>query len=1652
MTYEHTHTTASPRRHLRLASVVGLLLFTGCGDMCDPPPPPGDGGTEATLEWTAPRNDNTLFREADDLDGDAEGIQISVRLSYTGTDTELTLTVDNDGDTETYTATVSGNTVEFDDVTIPHSGDEENPAASTLTVSASDVDEDAVRNVLGFLDDDPPPEPSCVFNVPQAGDTIEDDNPGLAGFQINTTVHCINVSPGTDVEVFVVGSDVGTGTLDAALTAQVVIGTDTPTEPTAAVLTVRASGLPNSASTINVTLDPGNVVLCDATITAPSTGDMFGAGSADADPATPGFQVDVEVSTDPSCANGDVEVSDGTNTETATLDPQGNGVVTFTLANGASTLTATASLNGTTGTSDSVDVTYTEPAFSGINFVIADAATCAHGDSCINAAVADADTNSGTFEADITVVVAAIGGACPFNAADLSVGGTALANTVAYVLNGTDCEAAFGPVTVHADGNIDETTIVLESNITSGGTSQLASHDLVIDRVAPSVTWFDSNNDVLNIADDQQAGGDVDYLILATATGMTGATLQYVEQGVGNVGTPCNLTMSPERCDLSMTHADGTFTVEATGADRNGNPMAANSLTLTFDGTRPCVESFSLDRAGGDLSVDASEGSTQTLTVTFGADCAIEDGQTVTVTSSLSGAFPTATTSSNTAVFTDLNFIDGTHTLTVAAADAAGNDVDTGSNTGTVEVDTSAPTCVIAAPTATTLLVADDLEPGTPDLQVDFQVTSDGDSAVFTIDAVDGGSEAVSGGALTSRKTLTQGGHTISVTCSDAIGNATTTADYVVDVDSVGPTVAFDNPPAAIGSADDTDGGAPGVQTTLAIAYTDVDPGQTIEIYAADGAGQPTGAPIGTFTAAVANGTVNIDVSFLGDCSGCRFVATASDDSGNTAVSAVVTIDITTGTYAGTFVTPDGANDPLAINLAIDGNAGDGAQVAVVVNTTAPDGSDAMLYINGTLIETVTVSSGTATFSSTTVSPATGTMEVTFFNSGTSVAGTTGVRNYVVDQDAPTIAWVTPDAADAPIAFTFNADATPANVAANDNNAAAGYQQSATLNVQGCGGEALTITSGATNVLAVAVTVATDNEPTQTVSLSIPDGAGQTLTASCTDAAGNTGTADLDGDVDTVPPATPSTFAATVTDHARGNINLDWEVPGDDGLVGAATLTSFFMLDQGEVNDVNFDTMLASGTDLGLTGTAGDTPTTALTGFFFHNTYRLAMRATDDLGNVSGVASATFTPDLASHSLTQADDGNDADLYGSVLNVTRGDLDNDGRNDLVFGAPGRGASCFLGFCEGEIHILYGEADTATLQAASPQTLSGTGFGGGLGYDLDIVRSLDGDAIDDLLVNVYETNEDVEFFAGADNTTISDSSAKWTTGTFDQNDGSPVTGIGDINNDGNQDFIVGKYNGTIQRRFELVFGDGAAPAASQNYSANTLKNVELLSPNVNGQGASTAVALGDLNGDGVDDFAVGFTDVSTGANSEIYVVLGRDESAGAPGSEWGNDTAEQSLDVTVAAGFTALPATNTSAQKMGAQLSAGDINGDGDIDIVGAANNRAFVWFGNGDGTFNEGFLITSDGFSSKVQRTGLVAGDLNGDGYDDIVVRGDQGVNVYFGSDSTANRTTPDSAFSLGSSQAGYTLGAPGDLNGDGLDDIVVGLGTANTVWILTGP
>ena len=293
---------------------------------------------------------------------------------------------------------------------------------------------------------------------------------------------------------------------------------------------------------------------------------------------------------------------------------------------------------------------------------------------------------------------------------------------------------------------------------------------------------------------------------------------------------------------------------------------------------------------------------------------------------------------------------------------------------------------------------------------------------------------------------------------------------------------------------------------------------------------------------------------------------------------------------------------------------------------------------------------------------------------------------------------------------------------------------------------------------------------------------------------------------------------------------------------------------------------------------------------------------------------------------------------------------------------------------------------------------------------------------------------------------------WTSVGDDQDDaifGASVSVAGDVNGDGYSDVIVGATTFDTPN-----FNAGKAYVYLGGASGLSTTPVWTSSGDNEDQGwfGTSVASAGDVDNDGYDDIIVGaiFDDGATQHSGKAYVYLGG-PSGPATSPLWTSHGDDQSLD------------------EYGASVaSAGDVNNDGYDDIVVGATQRdlgpstaygkAFLYHGGPGGPSPAADWMTlGEDIRSHFGNSVASAGDVNNDGYSDVIVGSYSfstvNVNagkayVYLGG--VAGLSTTAVWSSSGDDQAmaqyGISVGSAGDVDGDGFDDVIVGAHRFDTV------
>src|SRR5688572_665638 len=404
-----------------------------------------------------------------------------------------------------------------------------------------------------------------------------------------------------------------------------------------------------------------------------------------------------------------------------------------------------------------------------------------------------------------------------------------------------------------------------------------------------------------------------------------------------------------------------------------------------------------------------------------------------------------------------------------------------------------------------------------------------------------------------------------------------------------------------------------------------------------------------------------------------------------------------------------------------------------------------------------------------------------------------------------------------------------------------------------------------------------------------------------------------------------------------------------------------------------------------------------------------------------------------------AESNHAAARFGTVVS-SAGDVNRDGYDDVIVSAPGYDhgqrdegrAYLYLG-------SKYGLAKLPAWTTESNQANAPI-------WHVAAAGDVDGDGFGDVIVTsrAYSNGEYLEGIAFLYRGSPSglEASPAWSAEGNEQAAylGYSAAGAGDVNGDGFGDVLVGALLGDLSHVPQsegavfLYLGSPWGLAPSPAWSA---------AGNQNSSGFGSALATGDVNGDGYGDVAVGAGAFSHGQRGEGRVFLYLGSAAGlAASAAW---TAEGDQ---VNASF-------------GVSVAAGDVDGDGYDDVVVGnlgydtglfgiyGEGRILVYRGSASGpSTTPDWIVTGDQGGCGFGIT-LATGDLDGDGYAEVIVgaeaydHGHQNegrVSAFFGS--ALGLRTRTSWIAEGNQHHcffGSALARAGDVNGDGLDDVIVG-------------
>ncbi|MEM7706294.1 MAG: Ig-like domain-containing protein [Pseudomonadota bacterium] len=466
--------------------------------------------------------------------------------------------------------------------------------------------------------------------------------------------------------------------------------------------------------------------------------------------------------------------------------------------------------------------------------------------------------------------------------------------------------------------------------------------------------------------------------------------------------------------------------------------------------------------------------------------------------------------------------------------------------------------------------------------------------------------------------------------------------------------------------------------------------------------------------------------------------------------------------------------------------------------------------------------------------------------------------------------------------------------------------------------------------------------------------------------------------------------------------------------------------------------------------------------------------------------------------------GGDSFILSGLSVSGAGDVNGDGIDDIIIGASF--ANPDNKFYAGQSYVLFGRnaplsgsVELSNLDGTNGFVLNGIDPYDYSGRSVSGAGDVNGDGLDDVIVGAYRADlggksfagesyvvfgSDTGFPAGIDLDSLDGSNGFVLNGieAFDTS-GRSVSDSGDVNGDGIDDLIIGAENadpGENSSAGESYVVFGRSIGFSSTIDLENLDGLNGFVLNGIGIGDRSGRAVsdaGDVNGDGIADLLIGAYAADPGDNSsagESYVVFGRDT---------GFSASVDLADLNGTNGFvmTGIDAGDRSGL---AVSSAGDLNDDGFDDLIIGADlagpdsrplaGEGYVVFGRATGfsaSIDLGSLNGSNGFTligadsnDRAGHSVSGAGDVNGDGIADLIIGASRGApdgNGFAGESYVVfgRRTAFPPSISLGDlngadgfvingvdpgDASGVSVGGAGDVNGDGIDDLIIGASGAD--------
>jgi hypothetical protein len=447
-------------------------------------------------------------------------------------------------------------------------------------------------------------------------------------------------------------------------------------------------------------------------------------------------------------------------------------------------------------------------------------------------------------------------------------------------------------------------------------------------------------------------------------------------------------------------------------------------------------------------------------------------------------------------------------------------------------------------------------------------------------------------------------------------------------------------------------------------------------------------------------------------------------------------------------------------------------------------------------------------------------------------------------------------------------------------------------------------------------------------------------------------------------------------------------------------------------------------------------------------TFAASSQSTFSTGTIDPFTTNMILPSLFDWSYTGTVNGDD--MGYSVSGA--GDVNGDGFDDIIIGSPLYTKDIYR---EGVSFVFYGAMQGLR---STPDWMIGSGLQGcRFGNSVSSAGDVNGDGFDDVIIAAedYKVNfgmsgepksGSVFLYYGSAEGLLETPAWQILAETPEITLGHAVSSAGDINGDGYDDVIVGapKYESEAGQDNEgkvyLYLGGsaGLSPLPDWTYECNQ----------PTASCGNSLGSAGDINGDGYDDILVGAPHFDGDFDQEgaAYLFLGS------------------------SSGLSTTPDWQIRGNQTGSELGsavagAGDVNDDGHDDIVvgasrysqeeGVHNGAAFGFYGSPSGLSTLRNWETYGAEADAMYGASLDgAGDIDQDGYGDVIIgaylygthgsvdtQPDEGAIYLFRGSAAGLETVPHWMVASGKAESwfGFAAGIAGDIDRNGVDDIIVG-------------